>query len=158
MLSGATGKQKLTQNVTKLIFVGYADDPSKQWWTPEATRVLIRLRIERDAEFDQPNARKSQLWCEIANEMRKAGYDFTVDKVSKKWHNMTITYHKNCDRPNGRINWEFYDDLDPFYRNKKMSDPAMDYEESEPKQRKLGDSLQIRRIRRVQNEQDPSNR
>lgn len=115
----------------------------------------MKLRMDRDAEFDHPNARKSQLWVEITQDMRNAGYDFTVEKVSKKWHNMTITYQKNCDRRSGRINWEFYDEMDVFYRNKKPLDKAADDEvvEPEPKQRKTGENVDPRKSRKI--EADP---
>lgn len=124
------------------------DDGSKQWWTAEATRALMKLRMDRDGEFEQPNARKSQLWIEIAQDMRNAGYDFTVEKVSKKWHNMTITYQKNCDRRSGRINWEFYEEMDVFYRTKKTQDkPDEDSAQPEPKQRKICESVCPRKSR-----------
>lgn len=104
-------------------------------WTTEATRFLIKLRGERDADFDQSGARKSQLWLEISNKMREAGYDFTPEKVSKKWHNITITYQKNTDRAPGSVNWEFFDDMHAIFRNKKMPEEnSMDYSEPEPKQ------------------------
>ncbi|XP_055317617.1 uncharacterized protein LOC129576464 [Sitodiplosis mosellana] len=104
-------------------------------WTVEATRYLIKLRGERDAEFDQSGARKSQLWLEISNKMRDAGYDFTPEKVSKKWHNITITYQKNTDREPGSVNWEFFNDMHAIFRNKKMPEEnSMDYSEPEPKQ------------------------
>lgn len=104
-------------------------------WTTEATRYLIKLRGERDNEFEQSGARKSQLWLEICNKMREAGYDFTPEKVSKKWHNITITYQKNADRDPGSVNWEFFDDMHAVFRNKKIyEENSIDYSEPEPKQ------------------------
>lgn len=99
----------------------YVDDSSKAalFWTPEATRFLIKLRGDRDAEFEQSGARKSQLWIEICNKMREAGYDFSTEKVSKKWHNITITYHKNLEKKHGTINWEFFDDMHVIMKNRK---------------------------------------
>lgn len=104
-------------------------------WTTEATRYLIKLRGERDADFEQSGARKSQLWLEIANKMREAGYDFTPEKVSKKWHNITITYQKNTEKNPESVNWEFFEDMHAVFRNKKMSEEnSMDYSEPESKQ------------------------
>lgn len=126
-----------------------ADDASRlSRWTVEATRALIRLRVERDSEFEQPNARKTQLWAEICSEMQRAGYDFTVEKVSKKWYNMTITYHINSERPNSRINWEFYDEMDAFFQTKKDLDITLDeppVQSPAPKQRKLNDTSLLNR-------------
>lgn len=115
--------------------IGYTDSMVRApfCWTTDATRHLIKLRGDRDAEFDQSGARKSQLWLEISNKMREAGYDFTPEKVSKKWHNITITYQKNAERDPGSINWEFFDDMHAIFRNKKISDEnSMDYSEPEP--------------------------
>lgn len=90
------------------------------YWTSEATRLLIKLRIERDADFESGAGRKSQIWMEICNKMREAGYDFTPEKVSKKWHNITLTYHKNNEKKHGTINWEFYDDMHILFQNKQV--------------------------------------
>lgn len=110
-------------------------------WTTDATKLLIKLRGERDADFDQSGARKSQLWLEISNKMRRAGYDFTPEKVSKKWHNITITYQKNTDREPGSINWEFFEDMHAIFRNKKMSEEnSIDYIEPEPHTKANGKS------------------
>lgn len=102
-------------------------------WTSEATRLLIKLRGERDVDFEQSGARKSQLWFEICNKMREAGYDFTPEKASKKWHNITITYQKNTEKDPNSINWEFFDDVHSVYQNKKLQEDT-DYNEldSEP--------------------------
>lgn len=93
------------------------------------------MRGERDADFEQSGARKSQLWLEIANKMREGGYDFTSEKVSKKWHNITMTYQKNIEKNPSSVNWEFFDDMHAIFRNKKMPEEnSMDYSEPEPKQ------------------------
>lgn len=108
-----------------VVFLGYIGDTSSKqanglYWTPEATRFLIKLRIDRDGDFENGAGRKSQIWVEICNKMRDAGYDFTPEKVSKKWHNITLTYHKNNEKKHGVINWEFYDDMHELFKNKQM--------------------------------------
>lgn len=101
-------------------------------WTPEATRFLIKLRGERDAEFEQSGARKSQLWLEICNKMREAGYDFTPEKVSKKWHNITITYQKNTEKDPSSVNWDFFDDMHALFSHKILHEEnSTDYIEPE---------------------------
>lgn len=127
----------MIQNKNHFFHQGYTDSVSRApfCWTTEATRYLIKLRGERDADFDQSGARKSQLWLEISNKMREAGYDFTPEKVSKKWHNITITYQKNTEKDPSSVNWEFFDDMHAIFRNKKLSEEnSMDYSEAEPKQ------------------------
>lgn len=92
------------------------------YWTTDATKALIRLRGEREAEFEQGGARKSQLWVDICRLMREMGYDFTAEKVSKKWHNIMITYNKNIGKKiqAGAVNWEFFEDIDIIYKNKRV--------------------------------------
>lgn len=128
---------------------GYVDSMGRPpfCWTAEATRFLIKLRGERNADFEQSGARKSQIWLEICNKMREAGYDFTPEKVSKKWHNITITYQKNAEKDPGSVNWEFFDDMHAVFQNKDIyEDNSMDYSDFEPKlngtaKRKAADTL-----------------
>lgn len=102
-------------------------------WTPEATRLLIKLRTERNADFEQSGARKSQIWLEICSKMRESGYDFTPEKVSKKWHNITITYQKNTEKDRDSVNWEFFNDMHSVFQNRKMQeDNSNDYGDIEP--------------------------
>lgn len=87
----------------------------------DATKTLIRLRGEREAEFCDSSVRKSRLWEEICQSMRDQGYDFSVEKVSKKWHNIMITYNKNTLKKmrTGAVNWDFYEDIDVYYKDKR---------------------------------------
>lgn len=91
------------------------------YWNVDATKTLIRLRGEREAEFCDSTVRKSRLWEEICQSMRELGYDFSVEKVSKKWHNIMITYNKNTLKKlrTGSVNWDFYDDIDVYYKDKR---------------------------------------
>lgn len=106
-------------------FSDFIDDPvsrNQLYWTPDATRYLIKLRAEREADFEQSGARKSLLWVEISDKMRASGYDFSPEKVSKKWHNIMITYNKNAEKKNGPVNWEFFEDIDTIYRHRRVQD------------------------------------
>lgn len=121
--------------------IGYVDPITRApfCWTAEATRFLIKLRAERDADFEQSGARKSQLWLEICNKMREAGYDFTPDKVSKKWHNITTTYQKNTEKDANSVNWEFFDDMHALFRHKKVPEEnSMEYFEPPPEPKQNG--------------------
>lgn len=53
--------------------------------------------------------------------MRSLGYDFTPEKVSKKWHNILITYNKNLSKKQHslQVNWEFFDDIDAVFKNRR---------------------------------------
>lgn len=114
--------------------IGYTDTMIRApyCWTPEATRLLIKLRTERNVEFEQSGARKSQIWLEICSKMRESGYDFTPEKVSKKWHNITITYQKNTEKDPDSVHWEFFKDMHSVFHNKKLhEDNSNDYSDTE---------------------------
>lgn len=65
--------------------------------------------------------------------MRESGYDFTPEKVSKKWHNITITYQKNTEKDPESVNWEFFHDMHTVFQNKKMQeDNSIDYGDVDP--------------------------
>lgn len=102
---------------------------NQYYWTTEATKTLIKLRGDREAEFELGGARKSLLWIEICKKMQSMGYDFSAEKVSKKWHNIMITYHKNVSKKNltGHVNWEFFDEIDTIYKHKRP--PSTEYDE-----------------------------
>lgn len=80
------------------------------------------MRAEREGDFEQSGARKSLLWVEISDKMRASGYDFSPEKVSKKWHNIMITYNKNAEKKNGPVNWEFFEDIDIIYKHRRIQD------------------------------------
>lgn len=110
-------------------YIGYLDDSvsrNQLYWTTDATKHLIKLRGEREIDFSQNGSRKSLIWIEISNKMREAGYDFSPEKVSKKWHNIMITYNKNAEKKNGFVNWEFFDDIDAIYKTKNVNDVEPD--------------------------------
>lgn len=109
---------------------GYFDDSrrSQLYWTTDATKALIKLRGEREAEFEQAGASKSLLWIEICKQMREMGYDFTAEKVSKKWHNIMITYNKNIRKKieTGIVNWGFFEDIDMYLKMKREQNQSVD--------------------------------
>lgn len=96
----------------------------------DATKTLIKLRGERELDFEHGGARKNQLWVEISHKMRSYGYDFTAEKVSKKWHNIMITYNKNIRKKEttGIVNWEFFEDIDVYYKTKRIIGTDEDYD------------------------------
>lgn len=113
------------QLIISIILAYYYDENSRRnqlYWTTDATKTLIKLRGDRESEFEQGGARKSQLWVDICRRMRSLGYDFTPEKVSKKWHNILITYNKNLSKKqhSQQVNWEFFDDIDAVFKNRRI--------------------------------------
>lgn len=93
-------------------------------WSPEATRLLIKLRTDRERQFASA-PKKTAVWHEISNEMARHGYDISVERISKKWNNLTITYHNN-KRKNRTSNWEFYQDIEAYYANRGFPEIDVD--------------------------------
>lgn len=93
-------------------------------WSPEATRLLIKLRGEREDDFSR-GIKKMPLWVEISKEMGRHGYDISVERVSKKWHNLMITYMNN-KRKKRTSHWEFFDDLEVYYNDANREIPEID--------------------------------
>lgn len=113
------------QLISCTILAYYYDENSRRnqlYWTTDATKTLIKLRGDRESEFEQGGARKSQLWVDICRRMRSLGYDFTPEKVSKKWHNILITYNKNLSKKqhSQQVNWEFFDEIDAVFKNRRL--------------------------------------
>lgn len=116
---------ELNQRLWSISTAYYYDENSRRnqlYWTTDATKALIKLRGDRESEFEQGGARKSQLWVDICRRMRSMGYDFTPEKVSKKWHNILITYNKNLSKKqhSQQVNWEFFDDIDAVLKNRRI--------------------------------------
>lgn len=102
----------------------YPDDSRRSnqlYWSTEATKALIKIRGDREPEFEQGGASKSLLWVEIVKKMQSMGYNYSAEKISKKWHNIMITYNKNVQKKNqtGYVNWEFFDEIDVYFKHKR---------------------------------------
>lgn len=93
-------------------------------WSPEATRLLIKLRAERENDFLR-GMKKISLWHEISQEMGRHGYYISVERVSKKWHNLMITYMNNKSRKKAS-HWEFFDDLEALYNSQDIPEIDVD--------------------------------
>lgn len=93
------------------------------YWDQKSTRLLIQLRIEFDPAFEANFGRRNNVWLELANRMAEAGYDFGMEKVSKKWHNILTTYNKNLQKKQirGYVNWEYFDDMTAYVKTRNES-------------------------------------
>ncbi|KAK2829767.1 hypothetical protein Q7C36_017757 [Tachysurus vachellii] len=92
-------------------------------WTLQATWHLVRVRLDMEAEFDQPVCKKKRLWEGVAEQvtarLRAEGYaDVPVRafECDLKWRNMLATYRKNAERAKRlgvhAVHWEFFRAMD----------------------------------------------
>ncbi|XP_066498941.1 uncharacterized protein si:dkey-66i24.7 [Hoplias malabaricus] len=88
-------------------------------WTLQATWHLVRVRLEMEAEFEQPVCKKKKLWETVAERVNarlraEACQDATVRafECDLKWRNMLATYRKNAERVkrlgDHSVHWEFF--------------------------------------------------
>lgn len=93
------------------------------YWDQTATRLLIQLRMEFDPAFEANFGRRNNVWMELAARMAEAGYDFGIEKVSKKWHNILTTYNKNLQKmkEKGHVNWEYFDDMAAYVKTREAA-------------------------------------
>lgn len=96
--------------------------PAEFVWTLQATWHLVRVRLDMEAEFDQPVCKKKRLWEGVAEKvtarLRAEGYgDVPVRafECDLKWRNMLATYRKNAERAKRlgahAVHWEFFRDM-----------------------------------------------
>ncbi|MCJ8738953.1 hypothetical protein PDJAM_G00041610 [Pangasius djambal] len=88
-------------------------------WTLQATWHLVRVRLDMEAEFDQPVCKKKRLWEGVAERvtarLRAEGYTDVPARAFEcdlKWRNMLATYRKNAERAKRLgahgVHWEFF--------------------------------------------------
>lgn len=88
-------------------------------WTLQATWHLVHVRLDMEAEFDQPVCKKKRLWESAAERvtarLRAEGYADVPARAFEcdlKWRNMLATYRKNAGRAKRlglhAVHWEFF--------------------------------------------------
>ena len=88
-------------------------------WSDKATKLLIHLRQEHEADFNKPSTKKKNLWEKISAKLREYGHDFTGPQTENKWKNLTKEYRKTVDTNNtsgsNRASCSYYDELNVAY-------------------------------------------
>ena len=88
-------------------------------WSDKATKLLIHLRQEHEADFNKPSTKKKNLWEKISAKLREYGHDFTGPQSENKWKNLTKEYRKTVDTNNtsgsSRATCSYYDELNAAY-------------------------------------------
>lgn len=73
-------------------------------------------------DFQAGILRKVDLWAEITQKLAdEHGITCSMEKISKKWHNIMITYQKNVAKKDrtGHVNWEFFDEIDVIFNGQQ---------------------------------------
>ena len=91
---------------------------SKNWTRPE-TLHLIRLRTQLEPRFAK-SGRKTELWDEIAESLRKGNILRDAQQCRDKWEKLTAGYKEVRDGVKDREDNPFYDELHPLMSGKSM--------------------------------------
>lgn len=81
-------------------------------WTRAETLKLIRLRAEMEPRFAR-SGRKSELWEEIAEALRRESVVRDAQRCRDKWEKLTASYKEVRDGQRDRQDFPFFDELDP---------------------------------------------
>ncbi|ERN07133.1 hypothetical protein AMTRI_Chr12g273790 [Amborella trichopoda] len=82
-------------------------------WTRTETLKLISLRSEMESRFAK-TGRKSELWDEIASEMRRESFCRDSQQCRDKWEKLTAGYKEARDGVKAKEEFPFFQDLDPI--------------------------------------------
>jgi adenosyl cobinamide kinase/adenosyl cobinamide phosphate guanylyltransferase len=82
-------------------------------WTRAETLKLIRLRAEMEPRFAR-SGRKSELWEEIAESLRRESVARDAQRCRDKWEKLTASYKEVRDGQRNRQDFPFFDELDPL--------------------------------------------
>ncbi|XP_071536697.1 uncharacterized protein [Panulirus ornatus] len=91
------------------------DDDEDVEFNHEATMLLIKCIRKRYAELISNNRARPQIYKDIYAEMTMRGYNFSVERIRRKWNNLLGTYKrvkKEC-YPRSPP-WEYYQVLSDF--------------------------------------------
>lgn len=82
-------------------------------WTRAETLKLIRRRAEMEPRFAR-SGRKSELWEEIAESLRRESVARDAQRCRDKWEKLTASYKEVRDGLRDRQDFPFFDELDPL--------------------------------------------
>ncbi|KAL1463530.1 hypothetical protein WDU94_015273 [Cyamophila willieti] len=89
-------------------------------WTPDAIKLFLKLRFDRQNQFLDPFSKKFKLWEEIGNAMQKNGYSISGHGCDNKFRNLLTTY-RTVKRKIGSgdrfVRWRYYEDFDRYYKH-----------------------------------------
>lgn len=93
-------------------------------WTRAETLKLIRQRAEMEPRFAR-SGRKSELWEEIAESLRRESVARDAQRCRDKWEKLTASYKEVRDGLRDRQDFPFFDELDPLLSLKPQKAAAV---------------------------------
>ncbi|XP_068652702.1 trihelix transcription factor GT-2-like [Aristolochia californica] len=88
-------------------------------WTRMETLKLIRFRTEMEHRFLR-SSRKSDLWVEISEKLRKEGIRRDLQQCRDKWEKLTAGYKEVREGGREKVDFAFFDELDPILSGKSQ--------------------------------------
>uniref|UniRef100_A0A8D9DWL9 RNA polymerase II subunit A C-terminal domain phosphatase n=1 Tax=Cacopsylla melanoneura TaxID=428564 RepID=A0A8D9DWL9_9HEMI len=89
-------------------------------WTPDAIKLFLNLRFDRQRQFLDPMTKKFKLWEDIGKEMQKNGYNISGFGCDCKFRNLLTTY-RTVKRKIGDgdqfVRWRYFEIFDVHYKN-----------------------------------------
>ncbi|XP_077217117.1 uncharacterized protein LOC143851536 [Tasmannia lanceolata] len=92
-------------------------------WTRIETLKLIRIRSEMEPRFSR-SGRKSELWDEISEALRKEGMSRDAQQCRDKWEKLTAGYKEVREGVREKEDYPFYEDLDALLSGKAQRKEA----------------------------------
>ncbi|XP_060563242.1 uncharacterized protein LOC132722723 [Ruditapes philippinarum] len=103
------------------------DNKGEVRWQPQATQLLVSMRIENDVKFHMQKTH-STLWDEISAVLKEKGYIFTGKQCSNKWKSLKRDYRAvvdhNSKTGSDKKTCKFFDDFNQLYGNKPSTRPS----------------------------------
>ncbi|KAI5711154.1 hypothetical protein M8J75_014621 [Diaphorina citri] len=85
-------------------------------WAPDAIRLLLNLRFEKDEDFQNPHSKKAMLWDEISKRMQNEDYHVTGHMCYSKYRTLLHTYRRVKEKQvrtgYAFTRWEFFELMD----------------------------------------------
>ncbi|XP_063876086.1 uncharacterized protein LOC135109032 isoform X1 [Scylla paramamosain] len=81
----------------------------------EATVLLINGIRRRYRELSTNHRSRHQIYRDLHDEFTKHGYNYSVERIRRKWNNLLGTYKRLRKDPNpGKLPWEYLDMMSEF--------------------------------------------
>lgn len=96
-------------------------------WQPEAVKLLVSLRVEKDYKFNMLKTHVS-LWEEISKCLAEQGHTITEKQCSNKWKGLKRDYKSvidnNSKTGSDKKSCKFYEEFNQLFGNKASTRPS----------------------------------
>lgn len=107
---------------------GSKGDVKKRKWDPKETKLLVTLRLGKEADFQHPKCKKVKIWNDIADSMKKHKYNHSTEECQQKYRNLLQTFKLNKEKQKktgeSKITWELFELFDSYLGTKSSVIPS----------------------------------